>query len=147
MMTPQNMYQAGASGLPVARISHATRNCVEPPKTEMASAYIKAIAPERTRWGSDSVIATMIVAEDSVDRQPNTAHALYNAALVRRWSSIQKAGKTAMARKSQGTIMIGLRPKRSDSQPPRESQTTPLKPMTAVAPKAIFADIPSVTLA
>src|SRR3954452_25525713 len=38
MMTPQNMYHDGESGFPVARISHATRNCAEPPNTEMARA-------------------------------------------------------------------------------------------------------------
>ena len=36
--TPQNMYQAGASGLPVALMSHATKNCALPPNTEIASA-------------------------------------------------------------------------------------------------------------
>ena len=93
------------------------------------------------------LIATMIVAEERVDVQANTAHAVYSAALVRRWSSIQKAGNTAKARNTQGTIMMGLRPNRSESHPPRESQITPLRPITAVAPKAIFADMPSVTLA
>jgi hypothetical protein len=36
--TPQNMYQAGASGFPVSLMSHATKNCAHPPNTEIASA-------------------------------------------------------------------------------------------------------------
>ncbi len=32
------MYQAGASGLPVSCVSHATTNWVEPPNTEVATA-------------------------------------------------------------------------------------------------------------
>ena len=36
--TPQNMYQAGASGLPVALMSHAMENCAEPPNTEIDKA-------------------------------------------------------------------------------------------------------------
>ena len=37
-MTPPIMYHAGASGLPVRRVSHATMNCVDPPNIEIASA-------------------------------------------------------------------------------------------------------------
>src|ERR1700742_2977663 len=95
--------------------------------------------PDRTRCGRDSVMATIIVADDSVDIEANTPQAVYSAAPVRSWSNIQKVGNTRTARNSQGMIMIGLRPNRSDSQPPSESQNTPLSPITAVAPNAMFA--------
>ena len=58
-----------------------------------------------------------------------------------------KQGKTATARHNQGIAMMGLRPNLSESQPPKGSHTTPQRPITAVAPKAILEDIPSVELA
>jgi hypothetical protein len=100
--------------------------------------------PERTRAGNASVMATMMVADDSVEMLPNTGQAPYRAAPLRKRSSSTNAGNTVNAKTSQGRIITGLRPNRSDNQPPSGSQMTPLKPTTAVALNAVFADIPSV---
>ena len=38
-VTPPIMYPAGTSGFPVSRVSHAARNCVEPPNTCFAGRW------------------------------------------------------------------------------------------------------------
>src|SRR5580698_1360363 len=103
-----------------------------------------ARAPERTRCGSDSVTATNEAEVESVEALASTPHAMYSATADRSRSSNVKQGKTATARQTQGTTMTGLRPNRSESHPPKGSHTTPQKPTMAVAPKAIFAGMPSV---
>src|SRR5580692_13114614 len=94
-------------------------------------------APDRTRCGSDSLTAINAEEPASVEVHPSTAQATYSAKLLRSCSSSMKQGKTANARHSQGRIITGLRPTLSESQPPNGSHTTPQRPTTAVAPKAI----------
>src|ERR1700761_5762495 len=106
-----------------------------------------ASAPERTRCGNDSVTEMSDAEADSVEAQAKIPQAAYSANALRSRSSIMKQGNTARARHSHGTTMTGLRPNLSESQPPSGSQITPPRPTMAVAPKAIFGDIPNVELA
>src|SRR5690242_740987 len=108
---------------------------------------MRAMAPDRTLLGSDSVIATMMVAEESVWIPFSTALTVQRAVLVRSRSRTQNDGYIATISSTQGMIITGLRPNRSDSQPPRVSQTSPLAPMAAVAPKDTAAGMPRVLLA
>jgi hypothetical protein len=57
-VTPPIRYQAGVSGLPVSRVSHALMNWVEPPSTEIDSAHMRPRPPTRTRRGNASVTVT-----------------------------------------------------------------------------------------
>src|SRR5579872_1048255 len=108
---------------------------------------MRARAPERTLFGSDSVTATMMVAEDNVRMPFSTALTVNKAVRVRNCSRIQNDGYMAMINSNQGMIISGLRPKRSDSQPPSVSHTSPLAPMAAVAPKDTAAGMARVLLA
>src|SRR3569833_2734377 len=108
---------------------------------------MRAMLPERTLLGSDSVTATMMVAEDSVRIPFKTALTVNNDAPVLNRSSTQNEGYMATISSTQGMIITGLRPNRSDSQPPSVSQTNPLAPSTAVAPKESAAGMPRVVFA
>jgi hypothetical protein len=48
------MYQAGTIGLPVRSMSHATTNCVVPPKIVVPSAYRMERPLDRTAFGNAS---------------------------------------------------------------------------------------------
>ena len=65
--TPQPIaYHAGAFGLPVAAISHVTKNCAKPPKIATPMLYTSAPPVARTARGNSSPsiapVAPMLIA-------------------------------------------------------------------------------------
>ena len=75
----------------------------------------------------------MMVADDIVCIPFTSALTANRALPVRSRSRTRKDGYVATISSNHGMIITGLRPKRSDSQPPRASQTSPLAP---AAPRA-----------
>src|SRR5215813_12418204 len=93
-----------------------------------------ATAPERTLTGNASVSETRTGALPSVFITDSTAVAVSNVAGVGNRVINPKAGTTTRNNKPHGIIIIGLRPKRSDNQPPTGARQKSVSPtMTVVA--------------
>ncbi len=131
----------------VARVSQATTNWVVPPKVATATEYIRPSPPARRRMGRPSPRLVSRQATVTTPLAVSPIERATRARTLRLCSSRTNIGIAPSSTIAHEPSMSGLRPIRSDIQPPSGAITTPVTPDATGAKKPMEPGMCRVTVA